>query len=107
MKKILIISSVWIIAFLGLVILHNYFFTRQITVFAQTPVCPTTYNNNARWVKNNNVRLRIHSAFTATERQSIIDAFNEWNNNRVVNCSNVTFDTNTITIADGQATSPT
>ena len=39
------------------------------------------------------VTLRIHDAFTLSERASIIQAFNNWNDNKVTNCTNVTFDT--------------
>lgn len=106
MKNLFLIISIWATVFLNLTILHKIVFNQQQIVFAQTQICPTTYNNDARWVKGNSVRLRIHSAFTDTERQSIISAFNEWNNNRISNCSNVTFDTTNIVIADAQVTSP-
>ena len=108
-KSYSIAFSIVIIA-AGLAVWYNFNNISQKTVLAQTTNCPPlwfplSYTN--RWAKYNTVRLRIDSAFTETERQSIIAAFNEWNDNRTLNCSYVTFDTNSnnIEIADEQATS--
>ncbi len=56
--------------------------------------------------KDSSVRIRLHSAFTPAERQTILSAFAAWSNKNVLNCSGVTFDTseNNVVIADAQST---
>lgn len=102
MKNKHLVAIVCIFAFLGLCILQSNLDSLQIFVIAQVPDCPPTYgqNNPAKWAKGNFIKIKIHSAFTSTERASIIAAFNEWNNKNTINCSNVIFDTENVVIAD-------
>ncbi len=96
-----------IISVFGLVIYFSLPTELQRQVSAQLTNCPPTYglNNNAKWQKNSVVKLRLHIAFTDTERQIILSAFTEWNKKRLVNCSNVFFDTNNYEVADANVTS--
>lgn len=109
MKKTFLVAV--ILVFVGLAVWKNYINLSRTDVLAQTgctqPEWELPANSPNRWQKNNNVTLRIDSAFTSTERQSILAAFDEWNSKKLENCSNVTFNTTNIIIADEQATALT
>lgn len=58
------------------------------------PICcdpHTTTPGSAKWNQGAQVTVTISNDFTDTERQAIEDAFVDWNNNKTLNCSNVTF----------------
>lgn len=96
------------IVVIGLVLGLSYTNISPKSASAQTGGCPETYgpNNPAKWGVGNNVKLILHSAFTDTERQIIKTAFQEWNDHSFLNCSNVTFDTKNVVIADQPPTTP-
>ncbi len=50
------------------------------------------------------MKLTIHSAFTSDEVQTILAAFNEWNDVKSLSCTDVTFDTTNYLIAPAQTT---
>jgi len=109
MKKSYTIAITCMVIIVGLAVWYKNTTILQISGLAQTGCCyqptfgPSLFNN--KWSKNNNVKIRIHSGFTDSERQSILAAFNHWNDNKTLNCTNVTFDTTNFVIADAQASS--
>lgn len=44
-----------------------------------------------KWPRSAAVHVIVSSAFTAIEKQAIVDGFNEWNSVSSLNCSGVTF----------------
>ena len=63
---------------------------------AQTCLVPPTYSpagpyGTWKWARQADVTVTIDTAFTSNERIAIKEGFEEWNNNRIVNCSLVTF----------------
>lgn len=92
MKKIFYGSVLCIIPIIVLIIWYNYSDIYPTFVNAQTTcINPVVDTNGIRWETGANVTVKIHSAFTKYEQNSIIAAFEEWNAKRVLTCSNVVF----------------
>lgn len=80
-------------AFLGmLIIVLPFVWLKYGVSYAQSSCCnPPLITPRIGWSKNSNITVTISSAFTESERQAIISAFETWNDNKLANCSNVTY----------------
>lgn len=65
-------------------------------VVAQAPCIDPPTRAGARRASGATITLRIDSAFSTSERVSIIQAFDDWNGHKTLNCTNVTFDTTNV-----------
>ncbi len=77
------------------ILLHNFYnYISDSTTFVEAEsgcVNPPTDATGPRWNGGNVVAVKIHSAFTNVEQNSIIAALENWNTQKSLNCSNVTF----------------
>jgi hypothetical protein len=92
MRRLLLVIALCTFAVLAAIGLHHQTRKNSFTASAQTSCCtPPIDGFYDPWSGGNDVTVTISSAFTETERQAIIDAFQDLNVAGFINCSNVTF----------------
>jgi hypothetical protein len=94
MKKTILIFTCPAILIISLFVFSNYVAIPCLIVDAQDNCCspPIDYIQSAKLPANATVLVTLQDAFTVTERQAIKDAFTDWNDNKLNNCTNITFD---------------
>lgn len=86
------ILGTFVVVLIGLILWFANYYIAQSNVYAQQTCCrPPITSPNPQWIKNSTITILFHDEFTVVERQAIADAFQDWNNEKLSTCANVTF----------------